>query len=119
MMIMRTTNYTFAALAFMLSLLAGLVVGCAVAPQGADQSIASAYGVVSTVRTTAADLLTAKTITAADAQMVQGLADQARAALDLARGYTLAGKPTDAAGALTLATDVLTKLQTYLKAKGP
>lgn len=101
------------------TLLPMFVAACVATPQSPAQSIAAGYGTVAAVRATAADLLVAKTISVDDARMVQGLADQARAALDLARGFDLAGKPLDAAHSLELAVAVLTRVQNYLKIKGP
>ena len=87
------------------------------APANLQQSIAYGYSSVASVRTTAATLLTAKTISVTDAKMVQATADQARTALDLATEASKAGKPADAQSALTLATQVLTQLEAYLKTK--
>lgn len=87
-------------------------------PENLQQSIAYGYSSVASVRNTAAGLLNAKTISVADAKMVQSMADQARTALDLASVASVAGKPADANSALQLATQVLTHLQTYLKTKG-
>ncbi len=99
------------------------VPGCAqlgLAPaQSIDQQIAYAYTVNASVRSTAADLLTAKTINMADAKMVLSMTDQVRSALDIARVAVAAGIPKDAQSALTLANDVLTQVQVYLaKRKG-
>lgn len=88
------------------------------APENLQQSIAYGYSSVASVRNTATILLTSKTISVADAKMVQTMADQARTALDLAAEASKAGKPADANSALQLANTVLTQLQTYLKSKG-
>lgn len=84
-----------------------------------EQQVVTGYATVAGVRETAANLLTSKIITVSDAKMVQGLADQARAALDLAKGATQNGKTTDAQAQLVLATQVLVQLQTYLQSKQP
>lgn len=88
------------------------------APENLQQSIAYGYSSVAGVRNTAAGLVSSKTISVADAKMVQTMADQARTALDLAAEASKAGKPADASSALQLANTVLTQLQTYLKSKG-
>lgn len=82
--------------------------------QSVEQQIAYGYTTLASVRSTTADLLTAKTIKVDDAKMVQGMADQARAALDLARVAVSAGIPKDAQSALTLANSVLSQINTYL-----
>jgi len=99
------------------------VPGCAqlgLAPaQSLEQQVAYGYTTLASVRSTTADLLTAKVIKVEDAKMVQGMADQARAALDIARSSIAAGIPKDAQSALSLANNVLGQIQTYLaKRKG-
>lgn len=101
----------------------GFMPGCAslgLAPaQSIEQQIAYAYTTNAGVRSTAADLLTAKTINATDAKMVLSMTDQVRAALDIAKSAVTAGLPKDAQSALTLANSVLSQVQAYLaKRKG-
>lgn len=88
------------------------------APENLQQSIAYGYSSVASVRTTAAGLLTSKTISVNEAKMAQSMADQARAALDLAAEASKDARPVDATSALQLATQVLTQLQAYLKKIG-
>ena len=111
-------NLTPSFLFMLAAWIAVTIAACAVTPQGAQQSIAAGYATAAAVRATAADLLIAKTITADDARMVQGLADEARAALDLAQTYTRAGDHAGAGRALELATAVLSRVQGYLKNRG-
>lgn len=85
--------------------------------QSLDQQIAYAYSTVASVRSTTADLLIAKTIKVEDAKVVQSMADNVRASLDIARGAIKDGKPKDAQAALNLANSVLSQIQTYLAAR--
>lgn len=87
------------------------------APQSFDQGLAYGYTTNAAVRNTAADLLNSNTISVADAKVVQNLANEARAALDLASNYSKQQKPTDAKSALDLANSVLQKIQDYLASK--
>lgn len=83
-------------------------------PQSVDQSIAYGYATLATVRTTTAQLLASNTINVVDAKMVQGLADQARAGLDIAKTYAQGGNLNAAMQAMNLASQVLDRVQTYL-----
>ena len=88
------------------------------APQGFDQQLAQAYGIHTAVVSATATALTAGSISANDAQSVQGLERNARTLLDTAKAAETAG---DAAGAqkdLVLATTALTALQAYINAHG-
>jgi hypothetical protein len=86
-------------------------------PQSFEQQIAYGYSTVASIRSTAADLLVAKRISVNDAKVVQSMADQARASLDIARVASTNSKPKDAQESLLLAQGVLTQLQTYLTSK--
>lgn len=86
--------------------------------QGLDEKIAYAHAALDAVEISAAQALTAHTITAAEAQTVLTSADQAFAVLDAAQVASKAGDTSTAAGKLALATAALTQLQTFLTSKG-
>jgi len=78
-----------------------------------NERLAVGYGTVTTVRQTATTLLTAKQISADDADNVLKTTDTARAGLDVAR--TLSGTNLTAADQkLTAIHTVLSALSTYL-----
>jgi hypothetical protein len=64
-----------------------------------------------------ASSLAAKTLSKADAVHVQGIAKEARAALDAAKLAAGSGDPATAEGRLLLATNILTTLQSYLRSR--
>jgi len=80
-----------------------------------DQRIAYAYGVQAAVNDATTAALTAGSITKADAQSVLKTSLEARVLLDAARVANGAGDPTTAQGRLTLAVNLLTQLQTFLR----
>lgn len=85
-------------------------------PTTFNQKLAVSVATVTEVRNTAATLLVAGKITAADAQNIQAQADVAREGLNVAR--SLAGTDVTAAGTrLEVTTAALRALQTYLIAK--
>lgn len=97
------------------------VVGCAqlgLAPaQTFDEKLAYAYGTHTAVLQASAAAVSAGTLTAAEGQAVANLADQSRSILDSA--HALEGTDLSSATAkLTLATAVLTQVQTYLQQRG-
>jgi hypothetical protein len=82
-----------------------------------EEKIAYGYSSIASIRSTTADLLTAKRIQVEDAKMVQAMADNARTSLDIAKGAVQNGRPKDAQAALNLATKVLVELQVFLTEK--
>lgn len=98
-----------------------LAVGCAAlglaSPQTFNQKLAVGYGTVTSIVATADTLFVAKKISPDDAQNVLDQANNAKAALDIAR----TASKTDLAAAgtkLGSAITVLTALQSYLATKG-
>jgi hypothetical protein len=87
------------------------------APKSFNERLAYGYAGVSASRSTATAMLERGRITVEEARNAQALADQSRAALDLARGAAGQGDMTTADGQLQLALTVLTSLETYLKGK--
>ena len=87
------------------------------APKSIPEQIAYSYGVVASIRMSAADMLTQHQLTVAQAENVQVQADTVRKGLDQARIAFANGVPQDAQSQLLLATQVLTALQDYLQAK--
>lgn len=87
-------------------------------PQTFDERLAYAYSNNAAIRKSAADALTAKTITASDAKQVLTTTDTAREALDQARGFQQAGDTSTALGKLQLATSLLSTVQTFLQSRG-
>lgn len=83
-----------------------------------DQKLAYGYSTVAAVRTSAAQALTAGTITKADAVKALDTTDTARAALDAAGAASGAGDTSTAVGKLALASALLTQIQHYLVSKG-
>jgi hypothetical protein len=94
----------------------GALIACgtvAPTPNKFDERLAYGYGTVTALRNTATTMVTAKQLSAADAQNVQTQADSARTALDMARAVY----PSDPAAAntkLVVTLQVLQALQTYL-----
>ncbi len=85
-------------------------------PETFNQKLAVSVATVTEVRNSAATLLMAGKISAADAQNVQAQADVAREGLNIARG--LSGTDLSAASnRLEVTTVALRALQTYLIAK--
>jgi hypothetical protein len=76
-------------------------------PQNFGEQLAVGISTVTEVRNSAGTLLVAKKISADDAQNVQTQADNARAALDVARSM----RATDPGGAQTKLTTTITILQ--------
>lgn len=87
------------------------------APKSLSEQIAYGYGTVAAVRQSAAGLLERGQITVSEAKVVQNQADVARQGLDQARIALTQGLTGDAQNSLTMATRVLTALESYLKAK--
>lgn len=105
---------------WLMGVLALLITACAVPvkPPSLSEQIAYGYGTVASVRSTAAGLLSRGQITVPQAKNVQAQADVARLGLDQARVALGNGLPQDAQSQLTLAVQVLTALENYLKQKG-
>jgi len=101
---------------FMVALIGALLIACgsvAPTPNKFDERLAYGYGTVTALRNTATTMVTAKQLSAADAQNVQTQADNARTALDMARTVY----PSDPAAAntkLVVTLQVLQALQAYL-----
>jgi hypothetical protein len=108
---MKQANY------WLMGMVLLLITACALVPkpQSLSEQIAYSYGVVASVRTSAAGMLTRGQLTVAQAKSVQAQADVARKGLDQARATLASGLPQDAQGQLLLATQVLTALENYLK----
>lgn len=83
-----------------------------------DQTLAYSYGALATVRTAAANGITAHTITPTDALKVQVIADQARTLLDTSRTLHAAGDDTSAAAKLALVSSLLLEAQNYVPKNG-
>ena len=84
-----------------------------------EQQLAYAYGTVAAIRTSAAQALAAGTISVSDAQKVLTDSDAARAALDAGKlALASGGNPNTVQADLTIATGVITQLQSFLTAKG-
>ena len=81
-----------------------------------NERVASGYSAVTAARKSATTLLIAKKISAADAQNVQSQADNARAALDIARNV-YSTDPKAGEDKLLAAQAVLQALRSYLLAK--
>jgi hypothetical protein len=101
----------FARPSMLLTLAAALLIGCSTmgvpAPQTFNQRAAAAITSVTSVRQTATVLLQAGKLTAEDARNVQAQADNAMAAIAIARNVST----TDPAGGQTKLTAALTILQ--------
>ena len=100
---------------YLLALL--LLTGCAVAPQSIDQRIAYGVGSVTAMRGTCADLAVRQRITKQAAQDCLIQTDQAKLALDVARGASLTGDMSTAQAQLNAAQAALTRLEAELKGK--
>ena len=94
-----------------------LLVGCETLgipkPESFKEKLAFGYATVTSVRQSATTLLTAKKISADDAQHVQDQANNARTGLDVARGLEKTD-PKAADAKLTAIRTALTALQAYL-----
>lgn len=115
---MKTIRNTILTLLAMCMLLTACAQFGLAPPQSFDQKLAYGYSTVATVRTSAAQALTAGVITVADAERALVVTDEARAGLDAAGAASGAGDTTTAAGKLALATGLLAQLQQYLQSKG-
>lgn len=82
-------------------------------PETFNEKAAVALGTITTVRTTATQLLNEKKITADDGQNVLTATDNARAGLDIARTLNKSN-PTAANARLDAIRTSLTALQSYL-----
>lgn len=102
-------------------LLASLLAGCAslgLEPaQGFDQKLAYAYGTHTAILKAGDQALTDGSISVDDAKHVLAIADQSREVLDAAKRIYAAGDKEGANAKLLLATQVLSELQTYLRAR--
>jgi hypothetical protein len=87
------------------------------APKSFNERLAYGYASVSASRATATAMLERGRISVEEARNAQALADQSRAALDIARGTYGSGDVSTAEGQLQLALTVLTSLETFLKEK--
>lgn len=87
-------------------------------PQTFSEQLAYAYSQNAAIRTSAAQALKAGTITKSDAQQVLTTTDTARTALDEARKFQSVGDTSTALGKLTMASSLLTTVQTFLTSKG-
>ena len=108
---MRAVKYLYAFL--LLTLVACVSME---APRSFNERLAYGYGTLAAMRNTAASMLERGRITKEDGKKVQALADQARAALDVAQGVQDKDIKT-AEDQLQLALTVLTQLEAFLKAK--
>lgn len=108
-------NFTKFAVALLVLALAACV--SMETPKSMNERIAYGYASVAAARNTAASMLDRGRITVEDAKKAQALADQSRAALDIARGASIKGDMKTAQGQLDLALTVLTSLETFLKAQ--
>lgn len=99
-------------------ILLGLGAGCVAmgvpVPKSTEQSIAYMYPAIATVRDTATTALQQGKIKKAEAQTVQGLADNARSATDIARDYVRAKDQSAASRALAMAKSVLREARKYI-----
>lgn len=86
------------------------------APKSFNDRLAYGYAALASVRNNAAGLLERGRISKDEGRAVQGLADQARTALDLARGTAGKGDLATAQGQLDTALSILTQLEARLKA---
>jgi hypothetical protein len=97
-----------------------LLQGCAAlglpVAQTFNEKVAAAYTTVSTVRGTAAGLVSAGKISPDDAQNVQNQCDHARAAIEIARQLH-ATNPSGGDTKLASATLILNALNDYLKGR--
>ena len=110
---------------FLVAVLLGLLAGCAglgLAPaQSTEQKLAYSYGTVSALRTSAAQALTAGTISVGDAKKVLVDTDAAKAALDAGKAALASGTADSTsvvANNLAIATGILTQVQAFLTSKG-
>jgi len=86
-------------------------------PQSIDQRLAYTTGQITAIRGAAANALAAKSITAADAEKVLSMTDDAKALVDGAKAALSAGDEAGAQNRLVLATSVLTALREFLGRK--
>jgi|SRR5882672_3827080 len=98
-----------------------LAAGCASlglpTPTTYNERLAAAYGTVTEIRRDAIVLLTAKKISADDAQNVQNQADAVRAGLDVSSAAFRAGDQAGATSKLATTLQILQALQSYLVIK--
>lgn len=109
-----------AAVALCMAAFAVMLSGCTPAklaePETFSEKLAYAYSTLATVRTGAANALNSKLIKVEDAEHVQRVADDVRAALDTAKAINASGDLTTAMGKLNAATVLLKSAQNYLAA---
>lgn len=104
----------FAAMMVALALAACSLAPTVTAPTSIDQSLAYVRGTVTAIRNTAAASLSSGTITVAQAQQAEALAEKVDSAITLGQGENAAGDLTRATAQLALVTSALTALQQYL-----
>lgn len=102
--------------------LMALMVGCAslglVTPESFDERLAAAYTTNTAVRDAAANSFEAKSISVEDAEYILDQTRRNRAYLDTTRAVAGKGDTTTAEGRLTLVTNGLVALKTYLASQG-
>ncbi|HZR02655.1 MAG TPA: hypothetical protein VFA81_05740 [Burkholderiales bacterium] len=104
-------------LAFALCVLVTACSSLGIAPaKSLSDRLAYGYGVMTAIRQTATQELTAGTLSASDAEQALKLTDQARTLLDASKSL-LDSDPKGADSKLLLATAILTNLQAYLRSK--
>lgn len=95
-----------------------LLAGCASlglpTPQGFDQQLGQAYGIHTAVLQTIALGATNGQLSSADAASINTIAVNSRVLLDSAKAVETAGDLAGAQSKLSMATSLLTQLQTYL-----
>jgi hypothetical protein len=104
---------------YLVLIFALIVAGCATleAPKTLQERILyTQYSLVAAVEV-AADLRDQGKISQDDANSFAGVVTQADAALKVARGLNLQGKPQDALGYLETANGLLKQLEAYLRTK--
>lgn len=111
---MKALHHSFVAL--MLMTLAACAQLGLKAPETFNQKVAVAYGAVTQVRETTTALLTAKKISAEDAQNLQASADAARLGVDTARKIQ-ATDPTAANARINAVMTSLNALAAYLASR--
>jgi hypothetical protein len=89
-----------------------------VAPKTFTEKLAAGYIAHTAVLTSATAALDAGDIKSADAEEVLKIANESRKVLDGAKLANAAGDIQTAEGRLTVATAILTQLQTFLREKG-
>lgn len=115
---LKTLSYWAVLLAAVAVVLAAIP-GCTTleAPKTFNERLAYGYVSVAAARNTTVGLLERKRISKPEAAQIQELANQSRAALDLARATYSSGDISTAQGQLDLAISVLGRLEAYLQEK--